>query len=211
MNTCRHCRKKFQPQTSGGRYRGWYCSRECSHRARTLRREVPCSVCGKAILRKKYHLEMSGRRGHFCGHACYAKWQSRNMRGSQNPSWKKRVPIECHSCSRVFLVRPSESHRLFCSRGCFFAAHTKDYPRSDSFYNSLWARQRLLALKRDGCRCVYCHAATRLLVHHRRPLRDFLAEAVRLAHGLDNLETTCEVCHGRQHSRLLKSRGPKRS
>ena len=207
VSLCRSCGTEFQPKTSGGRYKGWYCSRACSHRAHSHKAEVPCSQCAKPILRKRYHREMSGRRGHFCDHQCYARWQSEHMRGEQNPSWKERVVLECQWCAKAFALPPhAAKDRVFCSNDCRDAAHRKDYPQAESFYNALWQRQRGLALARDDHQCVHCQSPADLLVHHKTPLRELLAEAVRRAHELDNLETTCEACHGHQHSRLLRSR-----
>lgn len=202
---CPHCRKRFVPKEKSRP--STFCSRQCCGKAHSKQTPVSCSTCGKEFLRKQYHVQMSGRRGHFCCHRCYAKWQSLNMRGPANHAWKDRIVLECHQCSRAFSVEPHKQHRQFCSRKCFQDWRSVDYPSPSAFYNSLWDRNRRLALERDGHACVHCgRKDCSLVVHHKRRLRDLLAEAARLAHELDNLETACEECHGRQHSPRVENR-----
>lgn len=55
-----------------------------------------------------------------------------------------------------------------------------------------WKALRLLALRRDGHRCVKCSARGRLEVDHVVSVRD----APERAFDLDNLQSLCPVCHG---------------
>ena len=209
MKNCAFCGKEFQPnRRPGGKHKVLYCSRQCSAKARSQKVEVACSVCGRLFLRKRYHASRSGERGQFCGFECYSKWQSENLRAEKNPAWRDRLTLQCSWCGQSFDVRPYEAHRLFCSRECFLAAWRSDYPHPTTLYNALWDRQRQAALDRDGHACQSCGSHDRLVVHHQKPLREFLAEAVIRAHALDNLETLCEGCHGHQHSQLAQSRKP---
>lgn len=201
---CPSCLKMFSQKDP--KRPSTYCSRICAGRARRTSVEVECVICRKTFQRRPYHAKKSLERGPFCGFRCYAEWQRKNMVGKSNPSWKARVPLECHSCGSTFLVLPSQTHKLFCSKKCFLDRHRKEYPSTAACYNHQWVKARMAALLRDCHKCVHCSGTDRLLVHHKKPLRDFLAEAVRLAHALDNLETTCEGCHGHQHSLLLKNR-----
>lgn len=60
-----------------------------------------------------------------------------------------------------------------------------------------WKALRLIALRRDGFRCVECRAPGRLEVDHIRPVR----EAPELAFELSNLQSLCAACHGRKTAR----------
>src|SRR5580658_4227443 len=154
-----------------------YCSRECSHAGTSRRVEVECVHCHRKFERKRYHAARQNERGPFCGFACYSAWQSENLRGAANPAWS-RMSLECANCRKVFEVRTGEKSRLFCSRQCFLSAWRKDYPRPASLYNALWERQRLQALARDQDQCVECKSQDLLVVHHKIPLRDLIAQAV---------------------------------
>lgn len=57
-----------------------------------------------------------------------------------------------------------------------------------------WKALRLIALRRDGFRCVECRAPGRLDVDHIKPVR----EAPELAFELSNLQSLCAACHGRK-------------
>jgi len=54
-----------------------------------------------------------------------------------------------------------------------------------------WKALRLIALRRDGWRCVKCSAKGRLEVDHIKPVRTYPA----LAYDLDNLQTLCTAHH----------------
>lgn len=60
-----------------------------------------------------------------------------------------------------------------------------------------WKALRLVALRRDGFRCVECRAPGRLEVDHIRPVR----EAPELAFELSNLQSLCARCHGAKTAR----------
>lgn len=56
---------------------------------------------------------------HFCSRQCYGKWQSSNIRGETNPSWKPPVSVECAKCGTTFEVLPSDAkRRRYCSTEC---------------------------------------------------------------------------------------------
>src|SRR5215472_1775447 len=61
--------------------------------------------------------------------------------------------------------------------------------QSSTTYNAEWRKQRAIALKRDGHRCVSCGAKERLQVDHITPV------AEGGTHHLANLRTLCEGCH----------------
>ena len=57
-----------------------------------------------------------------------------------------------------------------------------------------WKGLRLVALRRDGFRCVRCGASGRLEVDHIAPVRD----APERAYDLANLQSLCTSCHTRK-------------
>jgi len=54
-----------------------------------------------------------------------------------------------------------------------------------------WKALRLVALRRDGFRCVRCNASGRLEVDHIVPVRD----APERSFDLANLQSLCTSCH----------------
>lgn len=57
-----------------------------------------------------------------------------------------------------------------------------------------WKALRLMALRRDGWKCVQCGARGRLEVDHIQPVRT----APELAFDLGNLQCLCAACHTRK-------------
>ena len=168
--------------------------------------DVVCCVCGKTFPRKPYLAKRPHQRGHFCNFACYSKWQSENLRGKNNPFWS-HVILECENCGRTFELQKSVARgRRFCNRQCFLDFVRVDYPSPDALYNTLWDKNRQLALKRDGFACVDCGSQHRILVHHKKAVRNIIADALLYAHALDNLSTVCEGCHAHRHNRRSRSR-----
>jgi 5-methylcytosine-specific restriction endonuclease McrA len=46
---------------------------------------VTCACCGKVLLRQPARVTRNKK--HFCDRKCKAKWQSKNLRGENSPSW----------------------------------------------------------------------------------------------------------------------------
>jgi len=78
--------------------------------------------------------------------------------------------------------------------------------QSHPFYRSTaWRKVRPLVLQRDGGMCVHCMARFRrgemikprraTLVHHIKTLE----EHPELALQMDNLASSCDICHNREH------------
>src|SRR6187455_1018882 len=87
--TCEHCHQPFLARNAKGNYRPRYCSRQChgqSKQANTV--TVECVVCRRQFPRKIWHAQKTKGRGPFCGFQCYAAWQSQNLKGPNNASWK---------------------------------------------------------------------------------------------------------------------------
>ncbi|MEM6550407.1 MAG: HNH endonuclease signature motif containing protein [Pseudomonadota bacterium] len=57
-----------------------------------------------------------------------------------------------------------------------------------------WTALRLVALRRDGWRCVQCSARGRLEVDHIKPVRSH----PELSFDLDNLQCLCPSCHAKK-------------
>lgn len=72
-------------------------------------------------------------------------------------------------------------------------------------YGQSWARQRRLALKRDGGACVYCLERDRVTVHHIATLKSFSGNT-EAANQLSNLITLCGDCHHGEHRFLRMER-----
>lgn len=58
---------------------------------------------------------------------------------------------------------------------------------------SNWKPQKLLALKRDNFQCQKCGRIKDIVVHHKIPY------AISEDNSLENLQTLCRSCHGKEH------------
>lgn len=169
--------------------------------------EVQCVECGKKFRRKKYMAEWKQSRGPFCGFACYASWQSRNLKGKNNPNYREEawLTLDCKWCGEKFRRRKQEhlrgvsaSKNAFCSRGCFEEYAVLAFKHKAVPWGSkIWKCRRNLALVRDGKRCVDCGSKKKLVVHHLKPFASF--ENPDEANKLSNLATVCDPCHRRRH------------
>ncbi len=86
---CENCHSEFVARNWKPNYQPRFCSRQChgaSKRAAVI--AVHCVQCSRQFPRKKWHAQKTQGRGPFCGFDCYAKWQSENLRGANNPQWK---------------------------------------------------------------------------------------------------------------------------
>lgn len=120
---------------------------------------------------------------------------------SKRCHWQRYVTAEevrCTQCGTAILRR--RSHRAltrhpFCSFRCYGEwqrTHSKD-PRPDL---RQWKAHRLLALERDGHRCVDCgQTEKRLIAHHLSERMPGIPDD----HELGNLVTLCDGCHVRRH------------
>lgn len=81
---------------------------------------VECEWCGderdvrRSVLRKGTNI--------FCrGYECRDAYHSENFSGQDNPNWKGRVTVECHSCGKNLTReqgRMERQNRHFCSDAC---------------------------------------------------------------------------------------------
>jgi 5-methylcytosine-specific restriction endonuclease McrA len=76
------------------------------------------------------------------------------------------------------------------------ASHRKPSEALKALVESVYARNRNLAMERDGWRCVRCGSFRNLQAHHK--VHRGLGGANRLDVP-ENLETICNACHARIH------------
>lgn len=69
------------------------------------------------------------------------------------------------------------------------------------YRSAKWRQARALALERDGARCVRCSTPDDLVVHHHVEISEGIDP-----YDLDNLETLCRPCHGREHATRRRAR-----
>lgn len=207
--TCEHCLRVFKaprPQR--------FCSMECRNAGRRF--QADCLECGTHFSRKK------SQPGSYCSRTCSDK----NSKGRTRDD-SKHIEKTCPGCENLFIT-PVYKETEYCSRSCRARAgrvekncpicnvrfsHSKSWPvihcsqkcygisvyqGGPVYYGGDWARQRLLALERDGERCVECGSTKDLHVHHILPRRSF-GDDWRAANHLDNLLTLCPTHHLARH------------
>jgi len=69
---------------------------------------------------------------------------------------------------------------------------------SDVYYGPNWDQIRQQIIENDGKQCVICLSDENLVVHHRKPIRQF--ESHKEANKESNLATLCKRCHRRIES-----------
>lgn len=213
---CPQCNQMFVPKDERSNRPAKYCSRRCRDDARRTLVTLICVQCGKEFQRKAYLENWSTERGPFCGFGCYGQWQSENMRGENNPTYRPDTHLDlvCDWCGVEFQRERWRHQRssvglAFCSRPCFLDYARKHWvgPGSPTWkggddprrcYGYLGAREK--AKDRDGHICQDCNSTSDLVVHHIVPLKEF--QDVRDAHVLDNLVTLCTKCHIQRHRSL---------
>lgn len=147
----------------------------------------------------------SGQR--HCSKRCWYTWH----RGPNNRQWRGAVSVTCGTCAVTFEKPPYRVRAAnYCYRACAHAAHgakiTGDrHPNWKGglldWRGSLWKKQRVIVLHRQGHQCIDCgltqdtHRArygSGLQVHHVSPFR------LSLDSSPDNLVALCAPCHARE-------------
>jgi len=209
---CLRCGNEFEPKDKGHLKRNppKYCSHQCGKYARLSLVTLQCSVCHCEFQRKKYMEHWSLERGPFCGFQCYAKWQSENTRGEENPNYQPEAWLTrpCFYCGKGVTRRKldqRDSYNWYCSTTCYREYQQSQYPKlAYRWASKRWHRARQAALDRDQGRCSLCKSTSDLVVHHVRPFAEFQGSPD--AHELGNLQTVCRACHRRLHNQMLPSR-----
>ena len=129
---CKVCGKVFYPTSMqikrGG---GIYCSVKCYAKSREGKGQVKkveyvCKNCGRLFL------DSPSRNRIFCSSKCHGEWNTKNMSGTNSPSWKggKMIRRICEKCGAEFLAIPSsvrKGYGRFCSQACWFE-YKKTHP-----------------------------------------------------------------------------------
>ena len=153
-----------------------------------------CLQCGKEFDPVN---ERPSHPAKFCSRACSASSQ------------RTRVELVCRQCGRKFqrkayMATWSQNRGPFCGFRCYGIWQSKNIigesnpnfvPGSEKRGAGQWMRNRLLALERDGWKCIRCGKQNRLHVDHVIPWR----EGQPNPHALDNLQTLCASCHRKKH------------
>jgi len=135
-----------------------------------------------------------------------AKYCSRHCRDLAQTT---RVTLICRQCGKPFERKAymkdwSQERGPFCGFDCYAQwqsdnvcgeANPNFVPQSNSRGAGQMGRNRLLALERDGYKCVECGSTNRLHIHHGEEWRP----DQEAPHALDNLVTLCASCHRKKH------------
>lgn len=219
---CARCGKMLQRQLNQLKTRKrTYCSAECrradasSPGSRGGIVSIACEQCGKVVSQNRWRFKRYEH--HFCSRTCLQDWEkSGNAPSGEDHHQYKRVMTKCAQCSSDVARHPyriSAFDNQFCSKSCYsqwMSEHMRgpDHPLwagGHRFYRGPnWHSQRLLALKRDGYRCVSCgtkdEKGNRTQVHHIIPFRMFGYKKGEndnhiQANELSNLACLCKRCH----------------
>lgn len=108
----------------------------------------------------------------------------------------------CNTCIRRFAANMDKSYDLPIEP-------QQPTLTNVNYYGPDWAKVRAAILERDGYNCQDdghrraggSHPTDKLVVHHRKPLREFGGD-YNAANIPENLITLCTLCHGRWHKEL---------
>lgn len=124
--TCKKCGATFHARWPAERR--VYCSRKCSDKAQ----RVPpakfitktCPYCGKSFQQEDW----KRRNVECCSRTCAKRYQALTVVGENHHLYKPKTPMECETCGRVCMVKPSLVSRFrFCSNRCkgTYSAHNQ--------------------------------------------------------------------------------------
>lgn len=81
-----------------------FCSKNCSKKFKSKKKEVECKECGKKMLKRPSKIN---EENNFCSLKCSSKYM------------RNRIEVKCSECGEFFHKVPSEvSDRNFCSKKC---------------------------------------------------------------------------------------------
>lgn len=144
--------------------------------------KVRCDNCGKVICRKEYQVKKY--KNHFCGNVCWGIWQSKHLKGKNNPAWngggKEKV---CPVCGKIFKFERRQKERKYCSHECYSKAISgEDNPQ--------WNRTKRICLtcgkefeikasllkrgKGNYCSLSCARKAKKIPKHHTKPELAFI-------------------------------------
>lgn len=230
LYTCDYCHNTFERLASAkGHRKHNFCCPEHGHAWRSANERgdshpaytcviIPCANCKSPLNRQNNRIEKN--KYHFCDHACYSEWISKNALGENAFRWAGgNVKVSCAQCGAE-LERPmnaiKRSEKHFCDIYCrgdwqsenkIGEAHPLWTGGYKNYYGPNWSKQRQAARERDGHICQKCgktkeENGKELDVHHIIPFRKFKYKAGEnnnylQANQLDNLTTLCTNCHSK--------------
>ena len=110
--------RKKQDRNPSGKL---YCSHECYRMARwgtSHKVELPCSQCGKPVVRTRAQIDKRSKYGPFCSHGCYGKWRSENLTGEDSPSWKGGYTLDYGGSNWKRQRRRARKRDSYTCQGC---------------------------------------------------------------------------------------------
>lgn len=211
---CDVCQRTFTTRTKSPE-RERFCGKQCNakfwnaemRKKRVLRVVLgrSCEHCQKTYLPSKYH-PLSAT----CSQSCRAaiKHKQRSVRRADERDQQERP---CPECKQAFI--PNKFNwkiQKYCSTRCARRVASRKYGRRNPGQCTGRARRSRLngnwlkALARDANQCRFCHAGSRLVVHHL----DCSGALASPNNTLDNLLTLCWLCHKQWHSvRVIMKNG----
>lgn len=181
------------------RFKNIFCGAKCQGEFSRKGIIVNCTQCGKEIEARPSRLKSYEKQ--FCQRSCYAKWRSENIRGKNNPRYKRKVFVSCNYCGKLKRVYPCHAiNNYYCDDVCMSKWRFKRYsgegnpnwrggysPYAPGFNESLREDVRM----RDNYTCQLCGTTNvELAVHHI----DYDKEN----HAKENLVSLCtDSCHSR--------------
>lgn len=206
---CEYCGKTKKVKNAWHAKRQRFCSQSCVAKFRfsqgyRIRVKPPpirkkCEYC-----QKYFEFTKHDRNRKFCSIKCY--WDSKIGTKYEFPHHGSRSEFTCLWCKKTKLI-PSHiaKKRTFCSRECyrdFMQANRNDFTGANPFYLSYeWKQIRERIYSRDGDKCLYCGSIKNLVIHHKKPRKEFNdpPEFHPIADADENLETVCGNCHWAIH------------
>lgn len=186
---CEHCGTEFQ-----GIKTRKYCSQECSHNSRKLRKILICEECNKEYEVQEY------RDSKFCSHECKIKNKSSDI-----------IAIQCTNCNSIFNRKEHliNSINNFCCKKCSEEYNIgknhyewKEYNhiegRKDAFKK--WGK---LVKTRDNYICQKCGNSEKTIQHAHHIIPKSIDNSLEFDET--NGITLCIYCHYIAHEGDIKS------
>lgn len=191
MNTiCSNCNKTItiSPYQKIRRANN-FCSPKCAGEFRQRRTNLICPICSKSFIVKEYRAKKNKQI--YCSRLCLF--------------YGHRVETTCAFCGKTIRIKKAcLKPRNYCSPKCQHLYQSKylrgtNHPRwTGTHYQDrghTWPQARHQTLKRDNKTCQNCGTKSKIVVHHKIPIRKF--QDPNDANYLDNLVTLCRACHAK--------------
>lgn len=101
----------------------------------------------------------------------------------------------CNGCGRIFRGTGPRCSSCDVPRVRNRKVRDRDSLERKVYHSKEWKLVRALALLRDDHECVRCGSEKDLVIHHHEEVGSGVDP-----YDLDNLETLCRRCHGKEHA-----------